>query len=376
MADTTGPTELMQRALALGDAARRRTPPNPWVGCVVSRDGVIVGEGATDPPGGPHAEVVALAAAGDRSRGATAFVTLEPCSHRARTGPCAEAILAAGIARVVVAVEDPDPRVRGRGIAYLRAAGVEVDVGLGADEATRSLAPYLHHRRTGSASCLVKTATSLDGRVAAADGSSQWITGIAARADAHELRADSQAIVVGSGTALADRPTLTVRHACDAGVQQPRRVVLDAHGRVPADGPLFDTTIAPTLVLTTAVAAAPALEAWRAAGADVEIIEPAPDGVGVHLGVVLALLGRDGVLQAMVEGGPTLHGALFAAGLVDRVVAYVAGAILGPEGRAAFAGPGPRTLSEAPRLELLEARVLGPDVRLDYRSTCPGSEGT
>jgi len=376
VADTTRPTELMQRALVLGDAARRRTPPNPWVGCVISRDGAIVGEGATEPPGGPHAEVVALAAAGDRSRGATAYVTLEPCSHHARTGPCTEAILAAGIECVVVAVEDPDPRVRGRGIAHLREAGVTVEVGLGADEARRSLAPYLHHRSTGSASCLVKTATSLDGRVAAADGSSQWITGTAARADAHELRADSQAIVVGSGTALVDRPTLTARHACAPAARQPRRVLLDAHGRVPADGPLFDTTIAPTLVLTTSVAAAPALEAWRAAGAEVEIIEPAPDGVGVHLGVVLEHLGREGVLQAMVEGGPTLHGALLVAGLVDRVVAYVAGAVLGPEGRATFAGPSPRTLGEARRFELLDARVLGPDVRLDYRSTRAGAEGT
>jgi diaminohydroxyphosphoribosylaminopyrimidine deaminase/5-amino-6-(5-phosphoribosylamino)uracil reductase len=363
----------MQRALALGDAARRRTAPNPWVGCVIARDGVIVGEGATEPPGGPHAEAVALAAAGDRARGATAYVTLEPCGHRGRTGPCTDAMRAAGIERVVVALEDPDPRVGGRGIARLRDAGVTVEVGLGAADATRSLAPYLHHRNTGSASCLVKTATSLDGRVAAADGSSQWITGDEARADAHELRAESQAVVVGSGTALADRPSLTVRLATDTPARQPLRVLLDARGRVPADGPLFDTTLAPTLVLTTAMVPGPALDAWRAAGAKVEIVDAAPDGGGVDLAAVLALLGRDGVLQAMVEGGPTLHGALLAAGLVDRVVAFVSGAVLGREGRAMFAGPGPLTLGDAPRLELLDAQVLGPDVRLEYRNARHGS---
>jgi diaminohydroxyphosphoribosylaminopyrimidine deaminase/5-amino-6-(5-phosphoribosylamino)uracil reductase len=363
----------MQRALALGDAARRRTAPNPWVGCVIARDGVIVGEGATEPPGGPHAEAVALAAAGDRARGATAYVTLEPCGHRGRTGPCTDAMRAAGIERVVVALEDPDPRVGGRGLARLRDAGVTVEVGLGAADATRSLAPYLHHRSTGSASCLVKTATSLDGRVAAADGSSQWITGDEARADAHELRAESQAVVVGSGTALADRPSLTVRLATDTPARQPLRVLLDARGRVPADGPLFDTTLAPTLVLTTAMVPGPALDAWRAAGAKVEIVDAAPDGGGVDLAAVLALLGRDGVLQAMVEGGPTLHGALLAAGLVDRVVAFVSGAVLGREGRAMFAGPGPLTLGDAPRLELLDAQVLGPDVRLEYRNARHGS---
>ena len=367
--------ELMRRALVLGHAVRRRTPPNPWVGCVIARDGVIVGEGATEPPGGAHAEVVALAAAGDRASGATAYVTLEPCSHQGRTGPCVEAMLAAGIEHVVVAVEDPDPRARGVGLNRLRDAGVTVDVGLGADDASRSLAPYLGHRSTGRASCLVKTATSLDGRVAAADGSSQWITGNAARADAHELRADSQAVVVGSGTALVDRPALTARHVVDPVARQPLRVLLDARGRVPADGPLFDTKLAPTLVLATAAAPASVLDSWRVAGAKVEIVDAAPDGRGVDLDMMLTLLGRDGVLQAMVEGGPTLHGALLAAELVDRVVAYVAGAVLGPEGRATFAGPCPRTLEDATRLELVEARVLGPDVRLEYRNARRGSGG-
>jgi diaminohydroxyphosphoribosylaminopyrimidine deaminase/5-amino-6-(5-phosphoribosylamino)uracil reductase len=366
LADTTSTPDLMRRALALGAGVRRRTPPNPWVGCVLTRDGLIVGEGASEPPGGAHAEIVALAAAGDRARGATAHVTLEPCSHHGRTGPCADALLGAGVARVVVAIEDPDADVRGAGIERLRAGGVDVEVGPGCSEARRSLAAYLHQRRTGRAACLVKTATSLDGRVAAADGTSQWITGAAARADAHELRADSQAVVVGAGTAIADRPALTVRDAAEPVVRPPLRVLLDARGRVPAEGPLFDPDLAPTLVLTTAGAPPATLDAWRAAGAKVELLDPAPDGIGVDLTAALALLGRDGVLQAMVEGGPTLHGALLRAGLIDRVVAYVAGAVLGATGRPAFAGDGPATLADAPHLELLGARVLGDDVRLEY----------
>src|SRR5215211_5822293 len=241
----------MARAVALAAGVRRRTAPNPWVGAVVARDGVVVGEGATEPPGGPHAEVVALRAAREAARGATVYVTLEPCVHHGRTPPCGDALIAAGVARVVVAAEDPDPRVAGEGIARLRAAGIDVTRGPRADAVVRQLAPYLHHRRTGRAFCLLKTATSVDGRTAAADGSSQWITGPIARADAHGLRADSQAIVVGAGTALADRPALTVRDIDPPVRVPPARVLLDARGRVPAAGPLFDTALAPTLVLTT-----------------------------------------------------------------------------------------------------------------------------
>lgn len=354
--------EAMALAVALGHAARRVTAPNPWVGCLVVRDGVVVGEGATRPPGGPHAEVVALRAAADRARGATAYVTLEPCAHHGRTPPCADALLDAGVARVVVGVEDPDPDVAGQGIARLRAHGVDVEVGPGSDEVRRSLGPYLHHRRHGRAFCLVKTAVSLDGRVAAADGSTRWITAGEARADAHGLRADSQAVVVGSGTALADRPALTVRHA--AVDRQPLRVLLDARGRVAADGPLFDPDLAATLVVTTDRAPRRAVEAWVAAGAKVETVAPGVDG-GVDPRAVLELLGARGVLQAMVEGGPTLHAALLRAGLVDRIVAYVAPTFLGPDGWPALAGPGPATLARARRWHLAAVARLGDDVRLD-----------
>lgn len=361
---------LMARALELADAVRRRTPPNPWVGSVVTRDGEIVGEGATEPPGGPHAEVLALRAARDRAAGATVYTTLEPCSHHGRTGPCVDALIAARVERVVVAVEDPDPAVRGTGITRLRAAGIHVDVGESEAAATRQLAPYLHHRRTGRAFCVVKSAVSLDGRTAARDGSSQWITGEQARADAHVLRAESQAIVIGAGTALADRPTLTARAVDPPVERQPLRVLLDARGRVPADGPLFDTTVAPTLVITTDAAAPSAVDAWRAAGAKVETVPGAPGGV--DLTAVLALLGRDGVLQALVEGGASVHGSLLAEDLVDRLVTYVAGMSLGSAGRPAFDWTGPPTLDAAPRFELVRAEVLGTDVRLeheDLRST-------
>ncbi len=367
--------EAMERALRLAATARRRTAPNPWVGAVLVRDGEVVGEGATQPPGGDHAEIQALRAAGERARGATAYVTLEPCAHHGRTGPCADALVAAGIARVVVALEDADERVAGRGIARLRDAGVAVDLAPDGHrrDAAELLAPYLHHRRTGRAYCVLKVATSLDGRVAAADGSSRWITGEEARADAHELRADSQAIVVGAGTALADRPALTVRDASAAPRTPPLRVVLDAAGRVPAEGPLFDTSLAPTLVVTTERAGVQAVDAWRAAGAKVDVVDPAPDGPEPDLRAVLDLLGRLDVLQAMVEGGPTLHGELLRAGLADRIVAYVAPGVLGTRALPGYGIDGPETIGGFTRWQLVSARALGDDVRLEYAPDGKGS---
>ncbi len=352
------------RALELAASARRRTAPNPWVGCVIVRDGEVVGEAATEPPGGAHAEVGALRQAGDRAKGATVYTTLEPCSHHGRTAPCADALIAAGVGRVVVAVEDPDPQVRGAGVARLRDAGIVVEVGEGERDATRQLAPYLHHRRTGRAFCVAKSAVSLDGRTAARDGSSQWITGEEARADAHILRAESQAVVVGAGTALADRPALSVRGVEPPPERAPLRVLLDARGRVPAVGPLFDVSIAPTLVVTTEQADVSAVDAWRAAGAKVEAV--ASTDRGVDLEATLALLGREGVLQALVEGGAAVHGSLLAAGLVDRIVTYVAGVLLGADGRPAADWAGPASLGAAPRWDLVAATPVGADVRLDH----------
>ncbi len=357
--------EVMRRAIELAHGARRRTAPKPAVGAVVVRDGVIVGEGATGPtPGGSHAEVVALEAAGDRARGATVYSTLEPCNHHGTTPPCTDALIDAGVARVVVAVGDPDERVAGRGYARLADAGIEVVTGVGEHDAARDLAPYLHHRRTGRAYVTAKVAQSLDGRVAAADGTSQWITSKDARADAHELRADAQAVVIGAGTALADRPRLTVRDASEPPNRPPLRVLLDGRGRVPAEGPLFDTTLAPTLVVTTERAGAHAVDAWRAAGAKVEVVAPSDRGVG--LGATLALLGNEGVLHALVEGGGTLLGAIVSEGHAQRVVAYVAPTLLGTNGTPAFAFAGPTTLAAAHRFELVDVRRLGADVRLEF----------
>jgi len=356
--------ELMDRALALAGAARRHTAPNPWVGCVLARDGEVVGEGTTRPPGGAHAEIEALHAAAERARGATAYVTLEPCSHHGRTPPCVEALLAAGVARVVVALEDPDPLVHGAGIAAMQARGVVVDVGTRRDAARDLLAPYLVHRTEGRAFALVKTAMSLDGRIAARDGSSRWITGPQARVDAHQLRADSQAILVGAGTALIDRPRLTVRDVDDPPDHPPLRVVLDARGRVPATGPLFDPELAPTLVITSS-APDDVQRGWLAAGAKVLMVEPDADGRGVYLRSALSALGELGVLQALVEGGGQLIGSLLEAGLVDRLVAYVAPVLLGREGRPAFDLRGPESLVDAARWRMVATRRLDTDVRID-----------
>jgi len=363
----------MAEAVALGERGRLTAAPNPWVGCVVvDAGGEVVGRGFHRRAGEVHAEVHALREAGDRVRGGTAYVTLEPCAHHGRTPPCADALVAAGVSRVVVAVLDPDDRVAGRGAGILRSAGITVDVGAGAEAATRSLAPYLHHRRTGRPLCLLKTAASVDGRTAAADGTSQWITGALARANAHRLRAESGAVVVGAGTALADHPALTWRDLTfEDGLTppQPLRVLLDAAGRVPAEGPLFDLTLAPTLVLTTEAADPEAKQAWKDAGADVEDLPPAP--AGVDLPAALAVLGRRGILQAMVEGGATLHGALLRAGLADRLVVYAGGVVLGAGGRPLFAGPGPATLEEASRWRLAAVRRLAEDARLDWEPVQP-----
>src|SRR4051794_22947866 len=350
--------EAMERALAAGVAVRRRTAPNPWVGCVLVRDGEIIASGATEPPGRLHAEAVALAGAGVGARGATAYVTLEPCAHHGRTPPCADALIAAGISRVVAALEDPDPRVAGAGFARLRAAGIDVTVGAGADSAARDLAPYLHHRRTGRPFVVAKVATSVDGRVAAADGSSRWLTSEEARADAHELRADAQAVMVGSGTARADRPAPPGRDVEVMPDHAPVRVLVDGRGRVPATGPLFDPALAPTLVVTTDAAAPGAIDAWRAAGAKVEVVARTAGGNGVDLDETFALLGREGVLGGLVEGGGPWRGSVVAGNHAQRLVVSVAPLALGARAQAPPAFAGPETIADARRFQLASVRQL------------------
>ena len=314
----------MARALELAASVRTTTSPNPWVGCVVEPGGF---EGATRPPGGPHAERVALEAAGAVARDATLVTTLEPCSHHGRTSPCVDAILAAGVRRVVVAIEDPDPQVSGSGIRALRQAGVEVEVGVGAEEARAQLAPYIKHRRTGRPWVVLKLAATLDGRTAAPDGSSRWITGPEARADAHRLRAESDAVLVGAGTVRADDPALTVRLDGYDG-PQPLRVVL---GTAPADAE----------------------------------VQPALEATG-DLGRILDDLGGRGVLQLLVEGGAVVAQAFHAAGLVDRYVVYLAPALFGgDDARGLFAGSGAPTIDDVWRGRIVSVDRVGEDLRVE-----------
>jgi diaminohydroxyphosphoribosylaminopyrimidine deaminase/5-amino-6-(5-phosphoribosylamino)uracil reductase len=318
----TNDEQHMRRAIGLAAGVRRTTSPNPWVGSVIEPGAF---EGATAPPGGPHAEVEALRAAGDAARGATLYATLEPCAHHGRTPPCVDAIVDAGVSRVVVGIKDPDERVRGAGVRALRAAGVTVDVGVCADEIRAQLAPYIKHRATGRPWVVLKLAATLDGRTAAPDGSSRWITGEAARADAHRLRAESDAVIVGAGTVRADDPALTVR---DSAGDDPLRVVL---GTAPASAR----------------------------------VQPALELQG-DLGGVLDELGRRGVLQAMVEGGATVAGDFHRAGLVDRYVLYLAPALFGgDDARPLFAGAGAPTIADVWRGRIVSVAQLGDDVRIE-----------
>ncbi|GAA0626180.1 bifunctional diaminohydroxyphosphoribosylaminopyrimidine deaminase/5-amino-6-(5-phosphoribosylamino)uracil reductase RibD [Sporichthya brevicatena] len=359
----------MRRALALAGRGLGTTSPNPVVGAVVlDIVGTVVGEGFHVKAGGPHAEVLALAAAGPRAQNGTCVVTLEPCNHTGRTPPCVQALLDAGIARVVVAVRDPFGPAAG-GVEALRAAGLEVEVGVLAAEAERVNEAWLTSVRTGRPFVTWKYAASLDGRSAAVDGTSQWITGPAARADVHRLRAECDAVIVGSGTVLADDPALTVR---DAPVRhgQPLRVVLDSGLRTPPTARVLDDT-APTLIFKApgAVDGDPRLYE----GAKIVTVPQAADGTGVDLHAVLAELHSRQVVSVLLEGGPRLAGSFLAAGLVDRVVGYVAPVLIGGDGLPALAGPGAPTIEAARRFRLDEITPVGPDVRLVARPVVPSA---
>ncbi|WP_433549592.1 bifunctional diaminohydroxyphosphoribosylaminopyrimidine deaminase/5-amino-6-(5-phosphoribosylamino)uracil reductase RibD [Streptomyces sp. CA-294286] len=341
----------MRRAITLAARGLGATSPNPVVGCVLTdASGRIVGEGFHQRAGGPHAEVHALRDAGDRARGATAFVTLEPCNHTGRTGPCAQALLDAGVARVVYAVADPNPQATG-GADTLRAAGAEVEQGLLEAEAAEGNAAWLTSVRLGRPYVLWKYAATLDGRIAAADGTSRWISSAESRADVHRLRAESDAVVVGSGTMRADDPHLAVRGV--DGAVQPLRVVLDTDGRAVGPGARVLDDAAPTLV---AVA-----EDARTDLADVVRVPRADGGLDVH--ALLAELYARGVRSVLLEGGPTLAGAFVAAGALDKVVGYLAPVLLGA-GPAALGDAGISTLSDALRLDVTETVRIGPDLRI------------
>jgi diaminohydroxyphosphoribosylaminopyrimidine deaminase/5-amino-6-(5-phosphoribosylamino)uracil reductase len=356
----------MARALRLAERGVATTQPNPRVGCVLVAGGQIVGEGWHMQAGAPHAEIYALQQAGPQARGATAYITLEPCSHYGRTAPCSEALIAAGVTRVVTAMEDPNPLVRGQGHAQLRAAGIALTEGVGTDAAQRLNAGYIQRMTQGRPRVTLKLGATLDGRTASAGGDSQWITGPAARADVQQLRARSGAIVTGSGTVLADDPALNVRLPGQALApdgrmlpwHQPLRVVLDRRLRMPPRGRLFDA--GGTLwIYTERSAQEPQALALREAGAQVATLPP-----GADLSGVLSHLAGMGVNDVLIEAGPTLAGAFVAAALVDELVVYLAPALLGNEARGMFHLPGLIGLDDRVRLRILEMRAVGEDWRV------------
>lgn len=352
----------VERALALAERGRGLVSPNPMVGAVVVADGRLVGEGHHEGPGQPHAEVVALRDAGEAANGATLYVTLEPCNHQGRTGPCADAIVEAGITRVVASARDPNPIVDGRGFDALRAAGVEVVEGVHREEAERLNEAFAKHVRTGLPFVVWKMAASLDGKVASRDGTSRWITGEAARADVHRLRAAADAILVGAGTVLADDPSLTVRIPGYRG-RPPLRVLVDAHGRVPARGDLF-TDDAPTLVATTHLAPEERRREWETAGAEIAVYEA--EGGGVPLGRLMEDLGKRDVQGVLLEGGPTLAWSAVEEGVVDKVVVYLAPRLIGgTEAPTVLGGRGFAPIASALRLRIREFDRVGEDLKVE-----------
>ncbi|RME33713.1 MAG: bifunctional diaminohydroxyphosphoribosylaminopyrimidine deaminase/5-amino-6-(5-phosphoribosylamino)uracil reductase RibD [Gammaproteobacteria bacterium] len=353
----------MARAIRLAERGRYSTPPNPCVGCVLVRDGKVVGEGWHRRAGGPHAEVIALEMAGERSRGAACYLSLEPCVHHGRTPPCTEALIRAGVSRVVCAHADPNPRVSGKGLERLRQAGVEVHCGLLEAEARRLNPGFIRRMTRGLPLVRLKLAMSLDGRTAMASGESQWITSPQSRADVQRLRAGSGAVLTGIGTVLADDPALTVRDPrFDTAGRQPLRVVLDSGLRTPPDCQLLGEP-GPVLICTCS-RDRQARERLERAGAAVVTL-PGEERIDLHA-VLRELAGRE-VNTVLVEAGATLAGAFVGAGLVDELILYQAPKLLGEAARGLLQLPALERLEQAPRLEVTDLRRVGPDWRVTAR---------
>ncbi len=354
----------MRRALELAERAWGRVSPNPLVGALVlAADGSTVGEGWHEGPGTDHAEVMALRAAGPRARGATVVCTLEPCDHVGRTGPCTRALIEAGVARVVVGALDPNLGDGAPGVGELRAAGIDAVTGVLEPECRELNVAFERHVRSGRPFVVVKQAASIDGKTAATDGSSRWITSDEARADVHRLRAWSDAIVVGSGTAIRDDPALTVRDERFERARPPIRVVVDARGRVDPTGRLFDRA-APTVVATTGDVPEPAAARWRDAGAEVLVLDRDPDG-GVSLGALVEALGKRDVQGLVVEGGARLAWSFLRDDLVDRIVLYVAPRVIGGErAPGVVGGEGFAPVDAARRLSFGTIERIGPDLKV------------
>jgi diaminohydroxyphosphoribosylaminopyrimidine deaminase/5-amino-6-(5-phosphoribosylamino)uracil reductase len=366
----------MARALRLAERGLQTTHPNPRVGCVLVKDGVIVGEGWHERVGGPHAEIVALQAAGEAARGTTAYVSLEPCSHHGRTPPCAAALIEAGVSRVVAAMVDPNPLVAGKGLKMLQEAGIETASGLLQTEAEALNKGFCKRMRTGKPWLFSKMAMSLDGRTAMASGESRWITGPNARRDVHKLRAQSSAILTGIETVLADDPAMTVRLASpqtgplpmvereQATQRQPARVVLDSRFRLP---PFAKIRTLPGRALVLGLQSqAQAADKLRSSGVEVHLLPTGPEGrVDIH--AVVELLGQLEFNEVMVEAGATLNGVLLEEGLVDEWIVYLAPCILGDQGRGLFHLPKLEHMADRFEMRLVETRQVGKDLRLTLR---------
>lgn len=352
----------MRRALDLAARGSETTTPNPRVGCVLVRDGTVVGEGWHERTGEAHAEVRALQAAGGKAAGATAYVTLEPCCHYGRTPPCTDALIAAKVRKVVYAMRDPNPRVDGTGADRLRAAGIVVESDVLGDDAEELNIGFGHRMRTGRPWIRLKTAATLDGRTALSNGESRWITGVEARADVHALRASSSAILTGIGTVLADDPQLDVRREAPV-FRQPDRVVLDGRLRTPLGAKLLDSGDASSTVwIFTHVNDRDAAERLEARGARVELM---PECSGrVDLTAAVERLGELEMNDVLVEAGATLAGALLSQGLVDEWVHYLAPALLGFAARRLADVPQPESMEHAQRFELIDTVRLGSDLKL------------
>ena len=367
----------MRAALSLARRGLGSTWPNPSVGCVIMRDGRVVGRGWTQPGGRPHAETEALARAGEAARGATAYVTLEPCSHWGRTPPCCDALIAAGVSRVVVAAGDPDPRVDGRGLRRLREAGVVVEQGLLEAEARAVIAGFVRRITRGLPLVTLKLATSLDGRIATASGESRWITGGAARRAAHGLRANHDAVLIGSGTALADDPDLTCRILGMARVPI-ARVVADTRLRTPLGSRLVTTARAvPTWIATRTGQAPAALAPYLEAG--VEVLPVRAKEGGLDLAALLGALAQRGVTRVLAEGGAGLAAGLLRAGLVDRVAWFHAPGVMGGDGLPAVRPLPLKSLSAMPRFRRVASRAVGEDWLTEFEredSEPPCSQGS